>query len=364
MCGHQRSTPATRTSPCTRPSGSIRSGACVAPANASICAAGSRPATAPRSSGPRRRPRRAGAATTSSTTIPARRTSHTGRHGPTIGGPGAKPGARPRIAVRTKRSAPPFSTTWSASAGAGAAAAARAPRSAHGSGSQGHCLLRAAACRHPQHARANIEDPSATTTPLSTTSKTVATPSSAMAEKMVEGRDLAEVLAVLGEDRLVVARLLLGFLELLRRQPGAERCRDRVARRHPHQQEDDGQQDQDGRHRERRAASAHRRAASSDRLDAWKSRSAPRAGTAVLPMVLSPISQNRKMNDGSNVSSTPLTPSRSAATWSACQIGIVGASSRRDLLDLVERLLTRGRVVGRPSPQRAACPSRGCRSGC
>ena len=41
----------------------------------------------------------------------ARRTSHTGRHGPTIGGPGAKPGARPRIAVRTKRSAPPFSTT-------------------------------------------------------------------------------------------------------------------------------------------------------------------------------------------------------------------------------------------------------------
>ena len=39
------------------------------------------------------------------------------------------------------------------------------------------------------------------------------------------------------------------------------------------------------------------------------------------------ISQKRKMKAGSNVSSTPSTPSRTPATWSPSQIGMFGASS-------------------------------------
>ena len=67
----------------------------------------------------------------------------------------------------------------------------------------------------------------------------------------VEGHDLAEVFAVLLDDRLVVAGLLLALLELLGGELGAQRRRDRVARRHPHQQEHDGEQDEDRRQRQR-----------------------------------------------------------------------------------------------------------------
>ena len=52
------------------------------------------------------------------------------------------------------------------------------------------------------------------------------------------------------------------------------------------------------------------------------------------------------MNDGSKVSWTPSTPSSTPATCWPSQIGMFGASSARDLLDLGERLLA-DRVVGR-----------------
>ncbi len=69
----------------------------------------------------------------------------------------------------------------------------------------------------------------------------------------VERNDVAEVLDVLLEDRLVEAGRVLALGELLLREPAPERRLDRVARRDPHQQEDHRQQDEDGRDRERQA---------------------------------------------------------------------------------------------------------------
>ena len=65
--------------------------------------------------------------------------------------------------------------------------------------------------------------------------------------------DVAEVLDVLLEDRLVEPRGRAALVELLLREAAAERRLDRVARRDPHQQEDHRQQDEDGRDRERQA---------------------------------------------------------------------------------------------------------------
>ena len=53
----------------------------------------------------------------------------------------------------------------------------------------------------------------------------------------VAATDGPEVVAVLGEERLVVAEPVLDLLDLGRRHVSPERSRDRIARRHPHEQE-------------------------------------------------------------------------------------------------------------------------------
>ena len=62
----------------------------------------------------------------------------------------------------------------------------------------------------------------------------------------VAGEHLTEVLEVLHDDRPVVAGLVDALLQLIGRQPAAERRRDRVAGR-PDEEEDERDQDEDGR---------------------------------------------------------------------------------------------------------------------
>ena len=64
-------------------------------------------------------------------------------------------------------------------------------------------------------------------------------------------RDVPQVVAVLDEDRLVVAELVLDLVDDLWRHVSAERCGDRVSRRDPHEQEDEREHDEDHRHHER-----------------------------------------------------------------------------------------------------------------
>ncbi len=69
----------------------------------------------------------------------------------------------------------------------------------------------------------------------------------------VAARDVGQIGAVLVVDRPVVAELVLDLVHDGRRDVAAERGRDRVSRRDPHQQEDERQQDEDHRHDEREA---------------------------------------------------------------------------------------------------------------
>src|SRR4051812_2509460 len=94
VCGHQRSAPGTRTSAANAPSSPTA--ACAAQPATSTATARTPPAARPRTASTPSSPSTRGRSAISPTDGPRRRTSHTGRHGPTIGGPGAQPRPPPR----------------------------------------------------------------------------------------------------------------------------------------------------------------------------------------------------------------------------------------------------------------------------
>ena len=190
--------------------------------------------------------------------------------------------------------------------------------------------------------------------------------------------DVAEVLDVLLEDRLVEARGVLALGELLLRQPAAERRLDRVARGHPHQQEDHRQQDEDGRDRERQArqrVAPQRGAVAHERPERYPEKRATSNETRAeaeaparvyVPIRFLVLRNQPEAEDEGRVEGVldPVDPVANRRDLVAFPDRDVRRFLRRDLLDLRRTPPGASRRRSTPSRSPAASESPGCRSGC